>query len=160
MDFSQADIDRFKEKFEIVDSGCWEWIGSLYQNGYGMFCLRRGNRKTFLAHRISWAIHNESCIPEKKMICHTCDNRKCVNPAHLYLGTGKDNNTDTIRRNRGNRKIGDACSWSKITEKQVLEILQSSEKQVALAVRYGVDQSTISQIKSGARRSKYLVKTV
>jgi hypothetical protein len=160
MDFCQADIERFKNKYKIVDSGCWEWAGALYQNGYGMFCLRRGNRKTFLSHRISWAIHNNSSIPEKMMICHTCDNRKCVNPDHLYLGTGKDNNTDTVKRNRGNRKVGDACTWSKITEKQVLEIRNSDEKQKTLALKYGVDPSTISQIKSGVRRSKCLVESV
>jgi hypothetical protein len=156
MDFSQADIDRFKSKYEIVESGCWEWTGALYQNGYGMACYRRGTRKTFLAHRISWSIFNSAPIPDRMMVCHTCDNRKCVNPSHLYVGTGKDNNSDTVNRNRGNRKVGNQCSWAKISESQVVEILQSNEKQVLLAKRYNVDQSTISQIKSGVRRTKYL----
>lgn len=152
MDLSQVEITKFFEGVEIKD-GCWEWKKSMANNGYGLFSMRRGNRKTFSAHRISWSYHNQKSIPKGMYICHTCDNRKCVNPSHLYLGTSSDNNTDTIIRNRGNRRIGDKCSWSKITEKQVEEIIESSEKQSALAARYGVDQSTISQIKTGKRRS-------
>jgi len=160
MDFSQADIDRFKEKFKVVESGCWEWSGALYKNGYGMAYFRRGKRKTFLAHRISWQISNNTSIPDGMLICHTCDNRKCVNPSHLYVGTSKDNNTDTIKRSRGNRITGDRCSWSKIAESDIHEILQSTEKQSVLASRYGVHQSTISQIKSGKRRTNISGQTV
>lgn len=150
MELNQAEIDRFWKKVDKkCKEQCWEWTGGKFQMGYGMVCLRRGCRKTFLAHRIAWIIHNKKQIPEKMMVCHTCDNRICVNPFHLYVGTGKDNNTDTIKRNRGNRKIGGQCSWAKLTENSVLAILASTERQYILAKRYGVHQSQISEIKSG-----------
>ena len=153
MHFSQDEIVRFREKVEFGETQeCWGWKGARYQNGYGQVSLRRGKRKTFSAHRISWIMSNKISIPDGLMICHTCDNRSCVNPNHLYAGTGKDNNTDTVKRNRGNRKIGDQCSWSKLTEDQVAEILKSNSRQVDLAIEYGVTQPTISQIKTGKRR--------
>jgi len=152
--FSQDEIARFKSKFiEGSNDECWVWTGAKFQNGYGMFFMRRGNRKTFMPHRVSWSMHNNQEIPEKSMICHKCDNRLCVNPNHLYLGDGYTNNRDTIDRNRGNRKIGSNCSWSKLNEDDVMAILRSKEKQVLLAKQYGVDQSLICQIKSGKRWS-------
>lgn len=152
MDLTKAEIERFKSKREEkgIDE-CWEWAGAIYNNGYGMVALKRGKRKTFSAHRIAWIVANGKDIPAGLMICHKCDNRPCVNPNHLYAGTGRDNNTDTVRRNRGNRKLGSDCSWSKLTEKQVLDILSSTMKQTLLAKKYGIDPSLVSQIKSGKR---------
>lgn len=160
MFLSQNEIDRFKNKFvEGSKDECWEWRGAKYQNGYGMVSLRRGKRKTFMPHRISWSFYNNQEIPAGHMICHKCDNRICVNPNHLYLGTGFDNNKDTVIRNRGNRKIGEQCSWSKLSEENVLAILKSDEKQKLLAERYGVDQSMICQIKSGKRWNHVYLKS-
>lgn len=152
MDFCQAEIARFKRSFEVVENGCWEWTRCILNNGYGYFYLPRGQKKATSAHRMSWRFHNNRDIPQGMCVCHTCDNRKCVNPDHLYLGTSSDNNTDTINRRRGNRVIGSQCSWAKLSDGDVTEILRSTDKQVVLAKRYGVDPSTISQIKSGRRR--------
>lgn len=152
MDLSQADIARFRDKTDELDEdSCWEWRGAKYQNGYGMVSLKRGKRKTFSAHRVSWSLWNQATILPGVMICHTCDNRGCVNPKHLYAGTGVDNNNDTVRRNRGNRKIGEDCSWAKLTKENVQEILESKEKQAFLAKKFNLSQSTVSQIKSGKR---------
>ncbi len=150
--FSQAETERFVNSFMMAGNGCWEWTKGLAGNGYGYFNMTRNNRKTFHAHRVAWSLHHNREIPKGKLICHHCDNRKCVNPKHLYLGTSSSNNTDTIDRSRGNRKIGDGCSWSKISEEEVIEILQSNEKQYVLAERYNIDQSTVSNIKTGKRR--------
>ena len=153
MDFSQVEIARFHKSFEIGNKDeCWEWNKGILKTGYGAFYMQRGNRKTFNAHRISWEIHNNADIPKGGMICHTCDNRKCVNPNHLYLGNSITNNNDTFARKRGNRTTGDKCSWSKISEAQVLEIFHNTEKQFVIAAIYGVHQSTISDIKRGKRR--------
>jgi hypothetical protein len=146
MELNQDEIDRFFNKVNKTDK-CWEWTGSTSE-GYGNVALRRGKRKTFSAHRVSWAIHNATAIPPRKMVCHTCDNRKCVNPEHLYVGTGYNNNRDTIARNRGNRKKGENCSWAKLTEDDVRAIRQSTESQNSLAKRHGIDQSTVSDIKN------------
>ena len=162
MKITKADVDRFKSKInKNSPNGCWEWTAGRFSlTGYGQFCLRRMPRKTYLAHRVSWVMHTGSQIPKGKMICHTCDNRVCVNPMHLYCGTGYDNNSDTIKRGRGNRPRGEQCSWSKMKEKDILEIISSKEKQTVLAKRYGLDQSTVSQIKSGIRWKHLHQKTV
>ena len=149
MELNQDEIRRFLDKINKVQSGCWEWGAGVYVTGYGMFCMRRGNRKTFSAHRISWMLHNNASILNGVMVCHTCDNRLCVNPDHLYLGTGYDNNNDTIIRNRGNRTLGSKCSWAKLDEDKVREIRRLKSqglKQSKIALMYNIDASLISDI--------------
>ena len=152
MELTKAEVDRFFNKVDKrKDEECWEWTGAKFNTGYGMVALKKGRRKTHAAHRISWIIQNKEPIPTGLIICHTCDNRLCVNPNHLYAGTHLQNNLDTIRRGRTNRKLGEECSWAKISEKDARYILESTEKQADLAQKFGVDPSTICQIKSGKR---------
>ena len=71
---------------------CWEWLGTISKYGYGHLNIKG---KTQQAHRASWAIANKTWpIPAGKMICHTCDNKACINPAHLYLGDNTTNMRD------------------------------------------------------------------
>lgn len=89
--------ERFNSKFEKRGSDeCWPWTAGLAPNGYGKFWL---NGKTLGAHRISYLIHCGP-IPEDKVICHKCDNKKCVNPSHLFLGSMKDNIQDCVKKKR------------------------------------------------------------
>ena len=78
--------------------GCWIWSGARAGNGYGT--LKRGERGlTKLAHRISWELHNGP-VPDGMLVCHRCDSPPCVNPAHLFLGTMKDNVHDMLAKSR------------------------------------------------------------
>ncbi len=75
---------------------CWGWRGSFFQNGYPQLWHNNTNMK---GNRLSWEI-NRGPIPEGMMVLHTCDNKGCVNPSHLYLGTHTENMKDASKRGR------------------------------------------------------------
>ena len=93
--------DRFWSKVDIRENNeCWEWKAyTINTTGYGKFW----NGYSYIkAHRHSWELVYGP-IPEGKLVLHTCDNRICVNPNHLYLGTHSDNNLDRSYRNPNNQ---------------------------------------------------------
>jgi len=112
---------HFNNKIKKVDNSCWEWLGILRKDGYGVFTIYR---KQWRAHRYSWFLVNGE-IPNGMIICHSCDNRKCVNPEHLWLGTQMDNIRDASRKGRlDGRKVGlgERQRCHKLTIQKVTEI--------------------------------------
>lgn len=92
--------DRFWSKVDRTGTGCWLWLASLTGAGYGQFWLN-GRREG--AHRVAWEL-TYGPIPDGLLVCHDCpdgDNPRCVNPAHLFLGTTKDNADDMVAKGRG-----------------------------------------------------------
>lgn len=97
MKLEHLDINRFWSKVAKGNSAeCWDWIGNLYKDGYGQVMINKTSRR---AHRISYEL-TVGPIPAGMVIMHKCDNRKCVNPNHLCLGTQKENIHDMIAKGR------------------------------------------------------------
>ncbi len=129
---------------------CWIWDGNLSSTGYGRINI---NKKMIAAHRFSYGLHY-GIIPKDKLICHRCDNPKCVNPKHLFLGTSRDNVHDMINKKRDNFHGGisfenEKNPNSKLTKNDVIFIKQSSLSQRKLAKQFNVSRSCIVFIKRG-----------
>lgn len=123
---------------------CWLWVGARFgANGYGALQV---NERALRAHRIAWEMHNGP-IPSDRIVCHTCDNPPCVNPAHLYLGTHASNAADKVRRGRVNPSVGGGTRPTKLTPKDIAEIRSAPGRLAEIAAKYGVSRSQISRVK-------------
>ncbi len=108
LDLNNEQMKRFEAKFTKKGTNqCWLWSAATVQNGYGQV---RFKNKAYLAHRASYLLYTGN-IPSGMKVCHSCDNRLCVNPNHLWLGTQKDNLHDmwSKKRGRGNNKVLTKC---------------------------------------------------
>jgi len=129
---------------------CWIWRGHTYPDGYGQ--LKWRTRPT-RAHRVSWIIHFGP-IPTGKQVLHRCDNPKCVNPDHLFLGTNLDNMTDKKNKGRcnnggGGKLKGELHGRHKLKDSDILEIRRrrsSGETYLSIAASFGVGITTIYKI--------------
>lgn len=90
------------------NNGCWNWTGNILKTGYGSFSAKRSTGKTWRAHRFAWIIHGNE-LKEALELCHTCDNRKCVNPSHIWQGSRKENMQDMRIKNRNPLWIKTHC---------------------------------------------------
>ncbi len=175
MDVVQLDqkaVNRFWSKVNTRANGCWEWRAACTPNGYGQFWL---GKKQYGAHRIAWLIARGTILPGL-MVCHICDNPRCVRPEHLFLGTAKDNvadmwkkghgaagerngththpervergNKHSSRRRRECRPRGERHYRAKLTQADVVEIrsLSRDYSSAELGQRFGVHKSTIKDI--------------
>jgi hypothetical protein len=140
---------RFYAKFTEVPNGCWLWTGAKNEEGYGSLGVRAGRSRS--AHRISWEIHHGS-IPDGFLVCHACDTPSCVNPAHLFIGTHRDNAQDKVRKRRCRPVRGERNGHAVLTASDVASIRALREQGVFLRViapRFGVSISCINHVMRG-----------
>lgn len=142
--------ELFWNKVDRKDGdGCWEWIGPRNHDGYGRFNYKADRSR--LAHRVSWVLcYGE--IPSELRVLHKCDNRACVRPDHLFLGTQADNVQDCINKNRFADHRGEGNSRHILTEKQVLCIKENLAEGISvksIASEYSVNWHCIWKIKRG-----------
>jgi len=125
-----------------LNGDCLEWQGPYYPNGYGKMSFLY---KRHLAHRVSYELAF-GVAPGALLVCHHCDNKKCVNPNHLFLGTAGDNNKDRARKGRNNHG-----KKATLTVEDVCAIRSSEESSGDLAKRYSVDPKHIWQVRTRKR---------
>lgn len=132
-------VDRFWSKAAIGEAGaCWPWTASGQASGYGSFYFAgRLDR----AHRVAWLLTNGS-IPNDRFVLHRCDNPKCVNPSHLFLGSARDNSLDMVAKGRHGEQ--------KLTAMQAAAIRIDTRTGALIGAEYGISKSMVNQIKRGA----------
>lgn len=143
-----SELDLFFDKIHKTDY-CWNWIGYITNCGYGQF------KKNISAHRFSYKFHIGE-IPKGMYVLHKCDNRICVNPDHLFIGTHLDNIKDMNSKNRGNisgigkgENRGEKCGNAKLNEeivKHIRENVSLYKSQRSLAKKLNIPFKTLNDI--------------
>lgn len=142
MDFN----DRFYARTVVNEQGCFEWQGAITAaTGYGK--VKFGGRAVD-AHRVSWMISRGS-IPAGMDVCHTCDNRRCVAPLHLFLGTRRENVIDAMVKGRQSTRHLVGTHMVRLSDEQVRAIddrARSGEPHLTIAAAFGIAHQTVSKI--------------
>lgn len=140
----QQVLDNYWSRVEKTDN-CWHWTGPYNHKGYGAFFA---NGEHWRAHRLAWTFANGE-IPDGMHVMHTCDNRKCVNPAHLRVGTPMENEHDKISKGRNCR--GERVNGAVLTEAIVRQIRSSNRSDKDWADELGVHATTVRNARIGKK---------
>jgi hypothetical protein len=136
--------DRF---WAYVDKSgdCWEWTGYRDTNGYGRLNVKN---RPLLAHRLSWEFSRGKITP-KEYVCHRCDNPRCVNPDHLFIGDQQDNMDDKMAKGRHNYgvSLGEKHGCAKLNSDQVLAIRAATGTISEIARRFGMSRTQTRDIR-------------
>lgn len=127
----------------IPEGGCVLWMGALNDKGYGGVWDEE-TKRLLLAHRLAYKLAHGD-IPEGLLVCHRCDNRCCVNPHHMFLGTASDNSKDMHRK----RRAPTVENKKQLTPEQVLEIFHSGGSHTETAKKYSCSPNAVSYIRRG-----------
>lgn len=147
--------ERFWSKVDVRDAGaCWDWTAACDLRGYGLFFYKGRLER---AHRVMVMDRDSVYLTPDQHVCHACDNRRCVNPRHLWVGTRADNMQDMVRKGRSPR--GTRHGAAKLTEVLVAQIKADLRQDSSrgsgrrIAAKYGIRAQEISRIRRGYRWS-------
>lgn len=153
---AKTTLDRYgtRERFwsyVSMGDGCWTWKKRINQNGYGIFKINHAHGMS--AHRVAW-YYRFGEIPDGMYVCHVCDNRGCVRPSHLFIGTHADNMSDMKAKSRS--ASGERSGVHKLTTEQVEKIrsIGCSEPTEKIALRFGVSGGHVRKILRGETRRR------
>ncbi len=162
--FYQERLKHILSKTITTESGCMEWQGYINKSGYGGITI---SRKPLHAHRWVWIL-SKGNISKGLHVLHKCDNRKCVNVDHLFLGTNEDNHKDKV--SKGRQAKGVMFPFTKITEKEVDEMIllaKSGNAYKDIGIKFNICkehvsrlllQNGFSKIKIGVKEEKLVIK--
>jgi hypothetical protein len=136
--------ERFWEKVDKKnDDQCWAWQGAKDGKGYGLIKTIGGKIQQERAHRLSYQMFKGE-IPEGLFVCHKCDNRGCVNPAHLFIGTHRENMQDMVDKGRASKKRN-------------YHILTKEQAKAVYDVRYTVNAKVLAKQLDVSRAAIYTI---
>lgn len=145
--------DDIIKNMKATEAGCWEWSKAREVSGYG---VQQFDGRKQGAHRVSYQLFI-GAIPFGMSVLHRCDNRCCVNPDHLFIGTQAENMADMVRKGRSAKQKGEAHPGAKIDEKTALHIFEQAKKgqlsQRKIAAMFCISQANVSSILNRKRWS-------
>jgi len=146
--------ERFWSKVKrLPQDGCWEWQASLDTQGYGNFGMPRndGTGRYIMkrAHRIAYELEAGVTLISSQHLCHTCDNRKCVRPSHLFVGNPKLNMADCSAKGRLGDRSGENNARAKLTYEDVKAIRESKLPLSQLVVQYNMSKTALAYARRG-----------
>lgn len=141
-------LERFEANTAPGPNGCREWTGAVAANGYGRITVAGAE---LYAHRLAWELYR-AAIPRGHHVLHRCDNRRCVNPDHLFIGTNRANVDDKLAK--GRQPAGERVAGATLTDAQARAIREryalGTATAAVLAAEYGVARHAVESVLHGA----------
>lgn len=138
---------------DVAAGGCREWTGYLDKDGYGQISMGWPARRTVHVHRVSFECFTGG-IPDDMLVCHSCDNTKCVEPKHLFLGTSAENTADSVKKQR--RVRGERVNTAKLSADGVKAIWSDERPYQQIADEHGISYGYVYELKTRTHRWKHL----
>jgi len=150
-------IARIMESSVVRENGCREWLGTLNNGGYGMIHFAKewgeGYDACTTAHRAHYMAYHDVVLTNDQVACHSCDNRKCVNVDHVFIGTHKDNSDDKLRKGRNAKHYKLHTRRRVFTDDQIRAIRNATGSLKSIAQDHGASMGYVSKLRAGKAKT-------